>query len=72
MVSVFWRKRKSKIPAATAGQNTAEKALGKAERELETVNEQTGEILGAAAKLARLGAQNDFAARLREAMGGPG
>lgn len=69
---MFWLKRKSKLPAATAGQDTAAKALDKAEQELETVTEQTGEILGVARKLTHLGAQNDFAARLREAMGGPG
>jgi hypothetical protein len=66
-----WLKRKSEPPAATAGQATADKALDKATQELRTVNAETSEILETVGKLRRLGEQNDFAARLREAMGGP-
>lgn len=68
-----WLKRKGNKdmpPAATAGQVEASKALGKAEAGLERVNKEGREILASAEKLRRLGDTNDFAARIREAMGG--
>jgi hypothetical protein len=39
---------------------------------LGTIKSRTPEILGVADQLKRLGEQNDFAARLRSALGGPG
>lgn len=66
-----WLKRKSDPPpAATAGQTEATKALDKAEAGLEQVHREEHEILAAVEKLKRLGQQNDFAARIRDAMGG--
>lgn len=66
-----WLKRKNKpLPAATAGQAEAAKALGKAEAGLERAHKDEREIMAAAAKLRRLGQDNDFAARIREALGG--
>lgn len=68
-----WLKRKSKEPpAASAGQTEAAKALGKAEASLERAHEGEREIMATAAKLRRLGQENDFAARIREALGGSG
>lgn len=66
-----WLKRKTKrTPVATAGQHEASKALGKAEERLEQAEKRDHEIMVAAEKLRRLGDQNDFAARIREALGG--
>lgn len=66
-----WLKRRSRpVPAATAGQREADKALEKAEQRLEETTGETRAILDAADKLRRLGETNDFAARIREAMGG--
>lgn len=64
-----WRKNK-RPPAATAGQTEATKALDKAEAGLEEVKKDEREIMATAAKLRRLGQDNDFAARIREALGG--
>lgn len=67
-----WRKRRSEeAPASTAGQREADKALGKAEARLERTHEDTHEILTVADRLRHLGERNDFAQRIKEALGGP-
>ncbi len=63
-----WLKRRSEGP--TDGQREADKELGKAEARLERVKDDTREILTVADRLRRMGDHNDFAARIREAMGG--
>lgn len=50
----------------------AEQARERTERRLGMIKGETPAILGVADQLIRLGAENDFAARLREALGGPG
>ncbi len=69
-----WLKRKGSkpAPAATAGQDAADKALDKETQKLRKVNAKTDEIMEAAGVLKHLGDQNDFAVRLRRAMGGAG
>lgn len=70
-----WLKRKgSKAPppAASAGQAEASKALDKAEKGLAEVRGEEREILASAETLRRLGQQNDFAARIKNALGGVG
>lgn len=70
-----WLKRKrgkDGSPAATAGQNEASKALGKAEESLERAQDATREIMATAERLRRLGDSNDFARRIGKAMGGTG
>ena len=68
---VRWLKRKKGEPhQESAGQAAADRALGRAEERLERTRDETREILATAEKLRRLGQTNDFAARLREAMGG--
>lgn len=42
------------------------------EDRLGTIKDRTPEILGVASQLKRLGEQNDFAARLRNVLGGSG
>lgn len=49
----------------------AERALERTERRLGMIKGETPAILGVADQLVRLGEQNDFAARLRVALGGP-
>ena len=66
------RRKDSSGPASTAGQREADKALDKETQKLRTAEGQTDEILAAAETLKRLGEQNDFAVRLRRAMGGAG
>lgn len=68
-----WLKRKSKTTVDapdSAGQNEASRALGKAEERLEKVQDRGDEIMLAAETLRRLGDHNDFAARIKEALGG--
>lgn len=66
-----WLKRKkAEDTTATAGQHEASKALGKAEERLEKVEARGDEIMSAAETLRRLGDHNDFAARIKEALGG--
>lgn len=70
---LHWLKRKGSEappPAASAGQTEAAKALGKAEQGLAEVKREGREILATAEKLRRLGQQNDFAARIKDALGG--
>lgn len=66
-----WLHRKTdRVPASTAGLREADKALGKAEARLEQVQGETPVIMEAAHRLKRLGERNDFAQRIREALGG--
>lgn len=65
-------KRAKRTFASTAGQREADKALGKAEERLERAEGDTHEILVVAERLKRLGEHNDFAARIKEALGGAG
>ena len=69
---MHWLKRKvSKRPRLpTKGQREADRALGRAEEALRTARSETSEILESTEELKRLGRQDDFAARIREAMGG--
>lgn len=70
-----WLKRKGSEPlppAATAGQAEASKALDKAEQGLAEAKRGEREILATAETLTRLGRQNDFAARIKNALGGAG
>jgi hypothetical protein len=70
-----WLKRKGSkpgAPAVSAGQFAADKALEKEDRKLREMNGRTGEIIGAAESLKALGVQNDFAVKIRRAMGGAG
>jgi hypothetical protein len=64
------RRRSERLPAATAGQAEASKALGKAEESLEDAQDAGREIMAAVRRLKRLGDDNDFAARISRAMGG--
>jgi hypothetical protein len=54
----------------TPDQHEASKALGKAEERLEQAEHRGHEIMAIAEKLARLGDHADFAARIRDALGG--
>jgi hypothetical protein len=67
-----WRKRTrgKGVPAATAGQREASKALDKAEESLERAQGAEREIMTSVRKLKRLGEDNDFAARIARALGG--
>lgn len=68
-----WLKRKgskTSAPAQSAGQRSAERAVKREDDKLREVDERTGEIIAAARELRALGTQNDFAGRLRRAMGG--
>jgi hypothetical protein len=66
-----WKKgKRTPAPASTAGQSAADKALGKAEARLERAQDDTHEILAVTEHLMRLGERNDFAQRIKEALGG--
>jgi len=68
---LHWLKGKDKRKSAsTPGQREADRALGKAEERLERTEDDTREILEVARKLRRLGEQNDFAQKIKEALGG--
>lgn len=68
-----WLKRKeTEPPAASAGQAEASRALDKAEQGLAEVKSGEREILATAERLTSLGRQNDFASRIRDALGGAG
>lgn len=49
----------------------AERALERTEQRLGVIKGEASAILGIADQLVQLGEQNDFAARLRTALGGP-
>ncbi|QDN64456.1 hypothetical protein [Streptomyces sp. S1D4-14] len=49
----------------------AERALERTEQRLGVIRGEASAILGIADQLVQLGEQNDFAARLRTALGGP-
>ena len=67
-----WLKRTSRRhrPEPTAGQDEADQALTEAREGLREIRKGEREILAAAEKLKRLGESNDFAARIKEALGG--
>lgn len=59
-------------PAAPSPELTeAKRALARTERRLGMIKGETPAILGVADQLVQMGEQNDFAARLRTALGGP-
>lgn len=65
-----WLKvRRNRSPAKTAGQREAEKALVGEDRKLAKTETETSAILEAAGTLKRLGESNDFAARIKHALG---
>lgn len=66
------RKRMAAAPACTAGQHEANKALDAETRKLQAIRKETRTIRATAEVLKGLGEQNDFAGRLRDAMGGTG
>lgn len=55
---------------ASVGQREADRALGAADASLEQAHHGTREVREAARELKRLGDRDDFAARIRQAMGG--
>lgn len=66
-----WKKgEKARAMPSTAGQREADRALGRAEERLEQVQNDTREILVVARRLRLLGERNDFAQRIKEALGG--
>lgn len=66
------RFRLTRPPAAPSPElREAERALAHTERRLGMIKGETPAILGLADQLEQLGDQNDFAARLRTAFGGP-
>lgn len=66
------RFRRTRYPAAPSSElREAERALARTERRLGMIKGETPAILGLADQLEQLGDQNDFAARLRTALGGP-
>lgn len=66
------RRRRSHPPTAPSPELAeAERALEYTEHRLGMIKDETPEIMGVADQLVRLGEQNDFAARLRIALGGP-
>lgn len=66
------RFRRTKPDAAPSPElREAERVLARTERRLGVIKGETPAILGIADQLERLGEQNDFAARLRTAFGGP-
>lgn len=69
---VNWLKRRAnkRITRPTAEQREAGRALADQEKKLREVTAGNPEILKEAERLKRLGSRNDFAARIREAMGG--
>ena len=69
LVSRFRRARPPAPPSPELRE--AERALARTERRLGMIKGETPAILGIAANLERLGEQNDFAARLSIALGGP-
>lgn len=62
-------KRKRSDPPSS-GQRAAGRALAREEEKLRKVTAESSEIMEAADKLKRLGAQNDFATKIYRAMGG--
>lgn len=58
-------------PAPSPELREAERALARTEQRLGVIKGETSAILGIADQLVQLGEQNDFAARLRTALGGP-
>lgn len=70
LISRFWRPRRPAPPSPELRE--AERVRAWTEDRLGTVRGKTSEILTAASNLERLGEQNDFAARLRSALGGSG
>lgn len=69
LMSKFRRTRPATPPSP--GLREAERALARTERRLGMIKGETPAIMGIADQLERLGEQNDFAARLRIALGGP-
>lgn len=68
-----WPKRRSDPEQApTAGQREADKALDEAEKKLKRTEGSTREILVVTEHLRRLGERNDFAQKIKEALGGAG
>jgi hypothetical protein len=58
-------------PAPSPELREAERALERTEQRLGVIKGEASAILGIADQLVQLGEQNDFAARLRTALGGP-
>jgi hypothetical protein len=67
-----WLKRKGSktAPAPSAGQRTADRALAHEDRKLREADGRSSEIMSAVRELRALGVQNDFAGKVRRAMGG--
>jgi hypothetical protein len=67
-----WLKRKGSkpSPAPTAGQREADRAADREGAKLREVRKETRAIIEAAERLKALGESNDFAARIRHALGG--
>jgi F0F1-type ATP synthase membrane subunit b/b' len=68
---LHWLKRRHKPdPDCSAGQLEAEQALARESQKLAKAHTETSAILEAAGALKDLGTQNDFAARIKHALGG--
>lgn len=70
LISRFRHPRRPAVPSPELRE--AERVRAWTEDRLGTIKDETSEILVAASRLKQLGEQNDFAARLRNALGGPG
>lgn len=69
-VLVRWLRRRTDHPSETAEQRRAERAVEEESRKLRKAETETGAIIEAAEKLKALGQANDFAARIKHALGG--
>lgn len=67
-----WLRTKRRPHPDEPGQEAAEQALEHEDRKLGAVHRQTRTIHSEAGALKRLGEENDFAGKLRRAMGGLG
>lgn len=67
-----WLRTRRKARPPDAGQRAADKALANENKKLGAVTRESRTIREEARELKRLGEQNDFAGKLRRAMGGAG
>lgn len=67
-----WLRKKPEKRPACSGQQDADRAVEQERAKLAAAHNETRKIHAEAGALKRLGEQNDFAGKLRRAMGGAG
>jgi hypothetical protein len=71
-VLLGWLRKTPKQRPADSGQSAADRAVKHEQTKLAAAHKETRKIHAEAGTLKRLGEQNDFAGKLRRAMGGAG